>query len=301
MPESSTVQDTIVVRLDTAERERLKERLRGGSFEYRSVPHAVFSARGEGVVATLYRSGKLVVQGADAAIFAARYLDRQPASSAPTPGVPGVPEDVTLVGGDESGKGDWFGPLVVAAVRVEPEDAEKLREGGVMDSKKLSDARVFQLAPALRQHFPHAIERLAPRDYNAAHARLRNVNLVLSELYARAVGALAEPGMAVLIDQFSKRADRLEEALGGLGVELYQAPRAERNAAVAAASVIAREAFLLELARASDEYGVDLAKGAGPPADDAGRRFAELHGVEKLGEVCKLHFANTNKLRAARP
>lgn len=293
------MQDTIVVRLNAAEGKRLEQRLGAGTFEYRSVPHAVFSARGEGVVATLYRSGKLVVQGADSATFAARYLEQPPPdpSSVETSGSePEVPDDCTLVGGDESGKGDWFGPLVVAAVRVPPEDARRLREGGVMDSKKLSDRRIGVLAPALREHFAHSIEVVTPREYNAAYERLGNVNLLLSELYAKVVAPLSEPGMTVVIDQFSKRTDRLESALAALRVDLRQMPRAERYSAVAAASVIAREGFLDGLAALSSEYGLDFHKGAGPPADRAGRAFVELHGTAQLEAVCKMHFANTQRL-----
>jgi len=288
-------QQTAVLKLDASERERLEAALQGGIFEFRSVPHAVFSAKGDGVVVTLYRSGKLVVQGADPTAFTARYLDRVPEEKREEP-IAGVPTDRELIGGDESGKGDFIGPLAVAAIRVAPRDLARLTEGGVMDSKKISDKKILQMGPALRAYFPHAVEVLEPPEYNAAHARLRNVNLILAEAYERVVGELAEPGSTVVIDQFARDKAVLNRALAPLKVELFQAHRAERNPAVAAASVLAREAFLLGLARLGEEFGVDLDKGAGDPAQAAARRFVDLHGMEQLPRVAKVHFANTQKL-----
>ena len=100
----------------------------------------------------------------------------------------------------------------------------------------------------------------------------------------------------MVIDQFSKDAGRLEKAMEGLDVTLAQMHRAERHASVAAASFLAREAFLTRLAELSDEVAVDLPKGAGPPVLDAGSRFLAIHGRERLGDVAKLHFRTTEKL-----
>lgn len=288
-------QATAVLKLDRDEGERLERTLAGGIFDFRSVPHAVFSAKGEGVVVTLYRSGKLVVQGADPAAFTARYLDRVPEPKEEAP-IAGVPTDRDIVGGDESGKGDFLGPLVVAAVRVPAADLPRLTEGGVMDSKRIADSKILQLGPALRATFEHAIEVLEPPAYNAAHARTQNVNTLLAEVYAKVVGNLAAPGAAVVIDQFARDKRVLGRALAPLEVELFQAHRGERNPAVAAASVLAREAFLEGLQRLGDAFGLDLRKGAGDTAQAAAQSFVDLHGRERLGEVAKLHFANTRKL-----
>lgn len=293
-------QQTAVLKLDASEGERLEAALQRGIFEFRSVPHAAFSAKGDGVVVTLYRSGKLVVQGADPAAFTARYLDRVPEEKRDEP-IAGVPLDRELIGGDESGKGDFIGPLAVAAIRIAAGDLARLTEGGVMDSKKISDKKIHQMAPALRATFPHAVEVLGPPEYNAAHARLGNVNLILSEAYARVIGRLAQPGSAVVIDQFARDKGVLDRALSPLNVELFQAHRGERNPAVAAASVLAREAFLVGLHELSEEFGVDLRKGAGDPAQASARRFVEVHGIESLPRVAKVHFANTRKLTREGP
>jgi len=284
-----------VLKLAGPAQRALRARLEGGPFDFVSVPHAIFSARGAGVTATLYRSGKLVVQGADAAGFAAAWVGE----AAPVPGraerAPPAQAETT-VGSDESGKGDYFGPLVVAAVRATPEEAAGLAQGEVRDSKQVSDASVLRLGGALRANLPHAVVRLDPPEYNARHAPGK-LNPLLAELHAEAIRALAAPGMAVVVDQFA-RAEEMEGALAGTGVRLVQRPRAEELPVVAAASLIAREQFLLSLSALSDEFGVDLAKGAGEPADRAAARFVALHGREALGRVAKLHFKNTARLGA---
>jgi len=306
-------QETLVVKLRRDEGEELRRKLSEGAFEFRSVPHALFSAKGEGVVATLYGSGKLVVQGSDARGFLLRFLEREPpAPSASTSGAksgdgPGEAlveelERAPLVGSDEAGKGDWFGPLVVAAVRVEPEDAARLRAGGVMDSKRLSDRRVLEMAGGLRARFAHAVARLDPADYNRAHEQLGNLNPLLARLHGQAIRAVARGDEAILIDRFADEALMRSELaeLPNIESRLHQIPRGERAMAVAAASVLARAAFLEGLSELSAEVGVELPKGAGAPVDAAGRALLALHPRERLREVAKLHFRNTSKLAGRR-
>lgn len=281
-----------------AAQEALRERLRAGAFEWRGVPHAIFSARGAGVTATLYRSGKLVIQGDEPEAFASAYVGGAAPAGRPRAAeraLPGAEE--TTVGSDESGKGDYFGPLVVAAVRATPEEARALARGEVRDSKLVADVNALRLGGALRASLPHAIAALDPPAYNARHAAAPNLNPILAELHARAIRELAGPGMAVVVDQFA-RGGLMARALQGSDVRLTERTRAEELPVVAAASLVAREHFLRALARLSDEFGLDLAKGAGEPADRAARRFVALHGREALGQVAKLHFKNTRKIGA---
>lgn len=271
-------------------------------FEFRGVPHSLFSARGPDLVATLYKSGKLVLQGADPEGFAARFLEGDPGLAGRPAEARAAPTAVTTVGTDESGKGDYFGPLVVAGVRLTPELAEALAGGEVRDCKLLGDASVLRIGAALRLRVPFAIRRLDPPDYNTAHARLKNLNPLLAGLHAEVIGELAEPGVRVVVDQFAD--PRLVAgALGELDVDLVQKTRAESSElSVAAASILARAEFLAALKDLSAEWGVELAKGAGAPTDTAGRRFIAAHGAARLGEVAKLHFRNTLKIGAgARP
>lgn len=288
-------QETVVLALDRAAGERLRRELAQAGFELRGAPHARFSARADGLVVTLYESGKLVAQGGAARSFVERFL---PGPQAPAAPGAGELASAPLVGSDECGKGDYFGPLVVVAVRLEPADSRALRDGGVVrDSKELADATALRLGAALRARFAHAIERLDPPEYNRRHPGKGGLNRLLAELHAAAIRRVARPGDRVLVDQFADRA-LMERALSGSGLELHQRHRAESELAVAAASIIAREEFLLALRRLSEEHAVDLAKGAGEPTDRAARRFVALHGFDRLALVAKVHFKNTEKLRA---
>lgn len=268
--------------------------------ELRGAPYACFGAKAPGLVATLYESGKLVVQGEDPESFLATYVDAEGTNGLRRGAAPSAERGtsagaVTVIGSDESGKGDYFGPLVVAAVRLDAGLQQRLAGGPVRDCKLMSDESVRAVAGALRSQVPHSIQRLDPPDYNAEHARVRNLNPMLARLHERAIAELAEPGMRVVVDQFANEA-LLERLLAPLRVELEQRPRGEEELAVAAASVLAREEFLQALGQLSRTWAVDLAKGAGPPADHAARRFVALHGRAALGQVAKLHFRTTIKL-----
>lgn len=286
-------QETLVLQLGPEAQTRLAQALEQHDFERRSVPHAHLSVKANGVVATLYRSGKLVVQGSEVRWFADRFLD----GAAPS-GPADAPIEVgerTLVGSDEAGKGDYFGPLVVAAVVAEPSERAELSRAGVADSKTLSDDRVRVLAAALEQRYTCAIERLMPEEYNRSHAEFGSLNPLLAELHARCIRRLARPGCLVLVDKFADDA-LIARRLTGLDLELHQRTRAEREPVVAAASILARAAFLDGLAQLSEAFAVDLHKGAGDPVDRVGREFLRLHGAETLGKVAKLHFKNTRKI-----
>lgn len=200
-----------------------------------------------------------------------------------------------MIGSDECGKGDYFGPLVVAGVRLEAGQAQSLRASGVRDSKTLSDEACVRIGGALRAVYPHAIARLDPPEYNALHRKAGQLNDMLADMHARVIRELQQPGIRVLVDQFAP-ASVMQKKLAGVDVRLEQRPRAESEPAVAAASVIAREEFLLALRALSEEYVVDLHKGAGEPVDRAGRNFVALHGKEALGRVAKLHFKNTARV-----
>jgi len=288
-------QNTLVVTLKPPEQAALEKRLAAGDFDFRPIAHARFSARGEGVVATLYASGKLVVQGNATDVFAARYLERAGARSQPARSARARLHTV-VIGSDESGKGDYFGPLVVAAVRLEANESDELEGGPVRDSKRIDDASCKRLGAALRGRFPYAVRKHDPPRYNAKHAEIGNLNPILAQMHAEVIRELFVPGAHAVVDQF-ERSGLVLKALEGLAVSFEERPRAEEIPAVAAASVIAREQFLVAIDELSETWAVDLCKGAGAPTDHAARRFVALHGFDSLGAVSKLHFKNTTKIR----
>jgi ribonuclease HIII len=300
-------QRTLVLTLGKAAADALAARLDGADFEWRTPPHSRFQVRGDGVVATLYTSGKLVVQGAGVDAFELRYLGAastpaapaaSKASSARGPAAPadGASDaDVPTLGSDETGKGDYFGPLVVAAVRLEPDQARDLAAAGVMDSKRVSDVQARRLGAAIAGQLPCEVRRIDPPEYNLLHKKHGNLNLLLAEAHAEVLRPLARDGDLIVVDQFGP--ERLvQKAMAGAPGRLTQRPRAEEITAVAAASIVARQVFLDALAELSEEFAIDLAKGAGTPTDKAARAFVKLHGVTRLGDVAKLHFKTTTKL-----
>lgn len=295
--------DTRVFTLEAHAAERLEAALHQElppDADWRPVAHARFSVKFDGMVVTCYRSGKLVVQGKGLDGFAQRYLaEALAADSRPTTDLP-VPFDRPTIGSDETGKGDYFGPLVVAAVYAQPEQAAELRAMGVADSKTLGDRRMETLAGHIERNFDHEVRVLEPADYNLRHRADPNVNRILADLHADAIAGLLRrhPGSLAVVDRFAEErlvADRLR-AHGTEPGRLVQVPRAEAHPVVAAASIVARVHFLAGMKRCEEAAGVDLHKGAGPPADAAGRAVLRVGGPALLGRVAKLHFRNTIKI-----
>lgn len=203
------------------------------------------------------------------------------------------------IGTDEAGKGDYFGPLVVAGVFVTEETAAELAAAGVRDSKRVSDSRSHSLATWIRETSPVDVVVIGPERYNEMYAEIRNLNRLLAWAHARVIENLIErvDCARVVSDQFGdERFLRVALLEKGRQVQLEQRPRAEDDIAVAAASIVARSEFLRRLRQLSKTAGIELAKGAGAPVLAAGRRFVEKHGFEALRRVAKLHFKTTEQL-----
>lgn len=206
------------------------------------------------------------------------------------------------VGSDEAGKGDYFGPLVVAAVAIMDRDGEiRLLEAGVADSKRLSDARCQELATIIRREYPCEVVEISPGRYNELYARIGNLNRLLAWAHARAVenllARLPQGGpVAVLVDQFAPR-EVLERALfaGARQAQVTIRPRGESSVEVAAASVLARATFLAGLRRLSQVWGVELPKGAAHVLEKA-KIIWDMGGEAALRQVAKWHFRTTQQL-----
>jgi ribonuclease HIII len=203
------------------------------------------------------------------------------------------------IGTDESGKGDYFGPLVVAGIFVLDEQKEVLIELGVKDSKKLSDNRVRQIAELLKRGYKHSIVAIGPEKYNQLYEKLRNLNRILAWAHARTIENILEEvscGKAIT-DQFGDRL-YVENALmkKGQNIELVQMPKAEEDLAVAAASILARAEFLKRMHFLSQDFDIDLPKGSSPLAEEAGLKLVKKHGADILDKVAKKHFKLTPKI-----
>ncbi len=200
----------------------------------------------------------------------------------------------TRIGVDESGKGDFFGPLVIAACLVGPEHLAQLDD--VRESKKVTDAVAKRSAAVIRATCPHSVIAIMPPKYNDLYRQIRNLNKLLAWGHARAIENVLEQRDCALVisDQFAS-AETVKRQLfeKGRNVELRSVVRAESDLAVAAASILARAEFLRRLGELSRTFGVELPKGAGPQVLEAGKRFVLKHGADKLCEVAKLHFKTT--------
>ena len=203
---------------------------------------------------------------------------------------------VERIGIDESGKGDYFGPLVVAAVFVNSITQGELTLMNVRDSKKISDGQILDMAPDIRVLCPHSIIAIGPQRYNELYAKIRNLNRLLAWGHAKALETLLDKvscGRAIS-DQFGDERlilNALQEK--GRTIVLEQRHKAESDLAVAAASILARAEFLLRLKRLSDQFGTTLPKGASPAVELAGRMIVKKHGEPQLASVAKLHFKTT--------
>ncbi len=195
------------------------------------------------------------------------------------------------IGVDESGKGDFFGPLVIAACYVGPEHLAEL--DGVKDSKKLTDPIALQLSGVIKRSCPHAIVAIGPEKYNELYLKFQNLNKLLAWGHARAIENVLEQHHSdkVISDQFADPVGLKRQLFAkGRTIELESRVRAEEDIAVAAASILARAEFLRRLERLGHEFGVVLPKGASPLVIEAGKRFVHKLGRDKLPLVAKMHF-----------
>ncbi len=220
-----------------------------------------------------------------------------------------LPKEGPWIGTDESGKGDYFGPLVSAAVFADADVAEQLRVAGVKDSKKLSDKRVRALAPTVRETVGsgrYKVTPINPQRYNNLFAQFKaeskNLNSLLAWAHTRSIEDLLEAGLRpryAIVDQFADARyieKRLMAEARDSGLKVFQFPKAEVDLAVAAASILAREAFLNWLDRTSVTVGVTLPKGASPQVVEAAKAIAATGGPKALAQVAKLHFKTTEKV-----
>jgi len=196
-----------------------------------------------------------------------------------------------VLGIDEAGKGDFFGPLVVAGVLVK--DPSFIRSLGVRDSKRLKDEKIIQLSKLIQKHCPTSIVKVGPERYNEMYEKIRNLNTLLAWGHATAIENVLkmEQPEYVISDKFADEKVLMSELKEqGKKIKLVQRVRAEEHTSVAAASIVARAEFVLGLQNLSFKYGMELPLGAGEPVISAANVFVEKFGKDELGKICKQHF-----------
>lgn len=269
----------------------------------------VFAAKTPGCSITAYKSGKVLFQGKDGESEAAKW--GQPAaakSAAPkkqiTACLPASISSMSVIGSDEVGTGDYFGPITVVAAYVRKQDLELLKELGVQDSKNLKDDKIIAIAKQLVEFVPYSLLTLHNQKYNQMQGSGMSQGKLKALLHNQAIGHVLnkiapEQPEAILIDQFAKEEIYYSYLKGQRNLvkdKVYFSTKAEGiHLAVAAASMIARYAFVKHFEKLSEKAGFTLPKGAGSQVDVAAARLIKSKGIECLPEFVKLHFANTEK------
>jgi ribonuclease HIII len=271
---------------------------------HREIDHATqyYLERGpESVLLNVYSTGTVIAQGPRSGVKDL-LEERLPAqkgvrrgSSGPRPVLDGTPR----VGIDEAGKGDYFGPLVVAGVRITGmEAAEELQRSGVRDSKTLGITAVRAMVDRILEAVGSQNVRvvaLSPREYEARRSAAGNVNRLLDEVDAGIIGELRDGVELVVVDQYATSARERLQPFVPEGVRLEVRHRAEDDAAVAAASILARARQLEEMDRLSERVGFPLPRGS-TEVIEAGRRVVREAGEEGLDDVAKTSFGITAQI-----
>ncbi len=285
--------------LTPAQADALRGVLAVDGCEFEERPYMLYFARCANVTVAVYEKGpKAVVQGRGLEEFITLVLEPRVLGEARY----GYEEVLSPelyephFGIDESGKGDFFGPLVVAGVYVNAEIAKTLKDAGVQDSKAISsDARIRQLAAAIRKaRVPSSLVTIAPPRYNDLHRKIGNVNRMLAWGHARVIEdlcGLCPECPRALSDKFAD-ARVLERALmeKGRNLHLDQRTKAESDYAVAAASILAREKFINWMGEKGTELGLELTRGASERVQSAALKLMSKSGPEVLEHCAKTHF-----------
>src|SRR5256714_1698249 len=274
-------------------------------FEFAPKPYTIFFAQKNKLSVATYEKGpKVLIQGKGVEEFVQFELEPKILGEAKL----GYEEVHTPemfephFGIDESGKGDFFGPLVIAGTYVDRGIARKLIEAGVQDSKRIgSDARIRALADAIRKNSMGLVDivLIGPTKYNELYEKFGNLNKLLGWGHARVIENLLakKPDCTrSLSDQFAD-ARVVEQSLlrHGRKINIEQRPRAESDIAVAAASILAREAFIYWLERKGKEMGLRLERGASAGVKESAKNLVEMNGPEALRTVAKVHFRTAHE------
>lgn len=264
-------------------------------------PYVTFAAKVKGVTVLVYTSGKVVFQGANAETIAEQF-GYQSASQSTSDTVSG--QNIPLIGSDEVGNGSYFGGLAVVASFVTPDDHALLKKLGVDDSKNLTDSKIRQIAPILENNIKHKALLLSPQKYNqvVGKGKMHNAVSVKVALHNQAIYLLLQDGVKpekIVIDAFTSRQNYqkyLKNEANQFANPLTLEEKAEgKYLAVAVSSIIARNLFLENLDKLSQEVQYKLPSGAGSQSDKVASQILTAYGMSGLEHTAKLHFANTQK------
>ncbi|MCP4849827.1 MAG: ribonuclease HIII [Verrucomicrobiaceae bacterium] len=290
--------------LNNAQVDNLRMILEQSGFIFKKKDHALFAATGTNLHVTVYEKGpKVLIQGKNTEEFVRFTLEPEVLGTAEL----GYEEERNPemfephFGIDESGKGDFFGPLVVAGAYTDRDSARTLLDAGVMDSKKIADPKIKKLASLIRKTpgLDHEVIMIGPEKYNELYKKIGNLNKLLAWGHAAVIEKLCAKRpdcQRALSDQFANPS-RLRSALGknGREIQLQQRTKAESDITVAAASILARDKFVWWIEQASVKYGLTVPKGASSTVRETAGKLVEKHGKDILFDIAKTHFRTASE------
>ena len=303
---------TKVIRVDNDTKKLMNEFYKDMKRE-KTPPYAVFQAKDGDTVVTLYESGKAVFQGKDADLASAFWIETEKIHNGSALTTDSrekekkkvekiLPIRINSIGSDEVGTGDYFGPIVVTASYVSKENIDFLLDLKVKDSKKLSDEQIIQIVPKIIQRIPYQTFILKNKEYNLRKRENINMNQMKAILHNKVLYELKSknyPYQYIVVDQFEPAASYYKHIHASTKKvnDIFFLTKAEDQClSVACSSLISRYIFLKEMNSLSKEIGMNLPKGAGPIVDEVAKKIVEKYGKEKLDEIAKLNFKNTDKI-----
>lgn len=271
----------------------------------KEIQYVVFQAEEEDTVITMYESGKIMFQGVSADVDATMWLEMDGQSLNKEE----YKEELnkyyycSSVGSDEVGTGDYFGPIVVTATYVNKDDVEYLKKLGVGDSKKIDDNVILKIAPSITKKVKYRSIILNNPEYNEKHGNDNNMNKIKAILHNKVLYQLINEEKPIydyiIVDEFAREQRYYDYIKDSNFIQrniTFMTKAEDKNLAVACASIISRYLFLKEFDKLSDSLHMPLPKGAGSNVDSIGQEIVDKYGEDKLKEIAKLNFKNTERI-----
>ena len=277
-------------------------------------PYAVFQAQDGDTVVTMYESGKVVFQGRDADLASDFWIETEKINSGSASVTDSrkkekkeapskvLPIRINSIGSDEVGTGDYFGPIVVTASYVSRENIDFLLDLKVKDSKKMTDEQILKVVPEIIKKIPYQTFILNNSEYNDYKMKNMNMNQMKAILHNKVLFEVKSKGYSydyIVVDQFENPHSYFKHIYTSTKkvTDIFFLTKAEDQClSVACSSLISRYIFLKEMDKLSKDIGMILPKGANPMVDDVAIKIVKKYGKDKLKEIAKLNFKNTEKI-----
>ena len=294
----------VVIKVDEETKKQMLEYYKD-KMRDKKIPYVVFQAQDEDTVITMYESGKVMFQGKSADVDASHWgieIEEAKSKKEDTRKKYAKYYESSSIGSDEVGTGDYFGPIVVTATYVNKKDIKFLEELGVMDSKKITDDKIKEIAPKIVKKIKYKSIILRNKEYNEKYSHNTNLNKIKSIMHNKVLYDLANEIKKydyIILDQFAypeSYYNYLSEVDNVQRDITFLTKAEDKNMAVACGAIISRYLFLRELNKLSDEIHYPLPKGAGVDVDKAGEDIVKEHGEEVLEKIAKKNFKNTDRI-----